>query len=57
MTSGFTGDALNFFGETDVLFGFARRGRRLIRIELAFAVLLRTFARVTEHTYRKLEKM
>lgn len=49
-----TGVVCDFFAVTNLLFRFAHHCRCLIGIDLTFAVLLRTFARVTERTYRKL---
>ena len=42
------------FAVANLLFRFAHNGSCLVRIHLTVAVLFRTVARVTEHTYRKL---
>jgi len=49
-----TGGVCGFFAVANLLFRFAHDRRRLIRIDLAIAVLLRTVARVAKRTYRML---
>ncbi len=49
-----TGGVYGFFAVTNLLFRVAHHRRCLIGIDLTFAVLLRTFAGVTKHTYRRL---